>query len=262
MVSLINGTNIVFFDQAYTPFSLVTLFEKYNITIMCGTPTLFRHISTFITRGQYKANLSKIVLSGECITNAEKATYTYNAKKQLEKIGTDSTEYTFTYDAFGNTTQIKAGSYILVSYTYAANNGKLSSMTYGNNDKVTYFYDHLDRIDKICYDNTTRFVYQYTSDGKLHSVEDVASDIGYLYGYYGDPGVSGGEMRVMGGGYSGACAFFVYLTRCPSVVGVPTPIPGGGTATITPSSSAASGYAVQIKTSAGQPFKSQRVHFN
>lgn len=81
-------------------------------------------------------------------------------------------------------------------------------------------------------------------------------------GYYGDPGISGGDMRVMGGGYSAACAFFTYLTNCPSVVNVTTPIPGGGTARITPSISSASGYAVQIKTSAGQPFNSQRIHFN
>lgn len=81
-------------------------------------------------------------------------------------------------------------------------------------------------------------------------------------GYYGDPGDSGGAMRVMGGGYSGACAFFTYLTHCDSVVNMTTPIPGGGTARITPSNSAGSGYAVQIKTGGNQPFKTQRVHFD
>ena len=81
-------------------------------------------------------------------------------------------------------------------------------------------------------------------------------------GYYGDPGTSGGEMRVMDGGHLGAGLFFTYLTGCPSVDNMTTPIPGGGTARITPSRSAASGWAVQIQTSAGQPFKSQRVHFN
>ena len=30
---------------------------------------------------------------------------------------------------------------------------KLSSMTYGNGTTVTYLYDALDRIDKICYNN-------------------------------------------------------------------------------------------------------------
>lgn len=81
-------------------------------------------------------------------------------------------------------------------------------------------------------------------------------------GYYGSPGVSGGGMRVMDGGYAGACAFFTYLTTARPVNDVTTPIPNGGTARITPSSSALSGYAVQIQTGGNQPFKSQRVHFN
>ena len=80
-------------------------------------------------------------------------------------------------------------------------------------------------------------------------------------GYYGNPGTSGGPMRVMYGGAQGAYDFFTYLTGCEGVFEVPTPIPGGGTATITKSTSAGSKLAVQINTSEGQPFKSQRVHF-
>ena len=35
----------------------------------------------------------------------------------------------------------------------------------------------------LCYNNAVRYEYQYTSDGKLHSVVDNASGVGYLYEY-------------------------------------------------------------------------------
>lgn len=81
-------------------------------------------------------------------------------------------------------------------------------------------------------------------------------------GYYGSPGLSGGNMRVMDGGLQGAYAFYTFLTGLPGSVGVTSAIPGGGTARITTSNSAGSGYAVQIETAPNQPFKKQRVHFN
>ena len=58
-----------------------------------------------------------------------------------------TTNYTFTYDNFGNTTESKAGDYTLATYTYNSYNGKLSSMTYGNGTTVSYIYDALDRIE-------------------------------------------------------------------------------------------------------------------
>ena len=75
----------------------------------------------------------------------------------LDSITTESTTYDFTYDAFGNTTSVKAGNSTLASYTYNANNGKLSILTYGNGVKVKYLYDVLDRIEGI----------QYNIDGKV-----------------------------------------------------------------------------------------------
>ena len=43
----------------------------------------------------------------------------------------------------------------------------------------------------LCYNNTVRYEYQYTSDGKLHSVTDIASGVGYLYEYDSEDRLSG-----------------------------------------------------------------------
>lgn len=43
----------------------------------------------------------------------------------------------------------------LATYQYAANNGKLLSMTYGNGKIMTYTYDELDRVKEICYTDSS-----------------------------------------------------------------------------------------------------------
>ena len=82
----------------------------------------------------------------------------------------------FTHDAFGNTTNVKAGDNTLASYTYNAGNGKLNTLTYGNGDAVQYVYDALDRISEIKYNNGDGFVtayeYGYDSNGNLVTVKD------------------------------------------------------------------------------------------
>ena len=116
--------------------------------------------------------------------------YSYNsATKRLERIETQSTAYTFTYDVFGNSTSIKAGNNTLASYEYNSNNGKLSVLTYGNGLKVKYLYDVLDRISQIQYNIGTNgafetvYEYVYETSGRLHSVIDHSSDEVWLYKY-------------------------------------------------------------------------------
>lgn len=65
LISLLNGANIVFFDKTYLPRHIIEACEKYSATVMCGTPTLFRHISEFLFCKSQKMNLRKIALSGE-----------------------------------------------------------------------------------------------------------------------------------------------------------------------------------------------------
>ena len=59
-------------------------------------------------------------------TTQEKAEYTYNSDNRLSAIEAGSTEYTFTYDAFGNTSKIKAGDNQLAQYVYNNYNGNFN----------------------------------------------------------------------------------------------------------------------------------------
>lgn len=69
-----------------------------------------------------------------------KNNYTY-ANDKLNTITHNGFNYSFTYDKFGNTNQVKIGNQILVTNGYQANNGNLISVTYGNTNQTTYSYD-------------------------------------------------------------------------------------------------------------------------
>ena len=121
------------------------------------------------------------------VYDGEHVKYTYNSKNQVSAITTNTTEYTFTYDSYGNTKTIKAGDETLATYNYNPNNGKLQSLVYGNGTTVEYVYDELDRIEEIWYTEgsteTLKYRYTYTADGNLHTVEDLDSGEGNMYSY-------------------------------------------------------------------------------
>ena len=88
--------------------------------------------------------------------------------------------YLLGYDAFGNMTrmQVCASSaeregyttpITLASYTYEGNvnNGRLTTMTYGNGDSVSYTYDAFDRQRTAAYNDGTTYHYDYSSDNAL-----------------------------------------------------------------------------------------------
>ena len=132
--------------------------------------------------------LDYLLISSEYLpeSGAEQALYSYDAQGRVQNITTATTTYTYEYDDFGNTKSIRVGDDLLVSYTYARNNGKLQSMTYSNGTIVTYYYDSLDRIAKVCYNENEpseqEYVYTYTVDGALKSVES-STGRGYEYTY-------------------------------------------------------------------------------
>jgi YD repeat-containing protein len=120
----------------------------------------------------------------------ERVNYTYDSiTKRLTTITTESTTYRFTYDSFGNTTSVGAGSNTLASYTYNSNNGKLNTLTYGNGFSEKYIYDTLDRISEIQYNTgsggayETVYEYAYNTEGQLHSVTDKTSGEVTVYEY-------------------------------------------------------------------------------
>ena len=88
--------------------------------------------------------------------------------------------YLLGYDAFGNMTrmQVCASSaeregyttpITLASYTYEGNvnNGRLTTMTYGNGDSVSYTYDAFDRQRTAAYNDGTTYHYDYSGDNDL-----------------------------------------------------------------------------------------------
>lgn len=104
--------------------------------------------------------------------------YTQN---RLSDIITDSTEYTITYDTFGNIKTVAAGEHLLATYTYASNNGKLNQLTYGNGDYETYTYDNLDRIKSVKYNGIEKYSVSYNANGGIHSLYDGV--LTYFYEY-------------------------------------------------------------------------------
>ena len=91
--------------------------------------------------------------------------------------------YNFTYDAWGNTTEIRVwkpasdsdlslNNYVtLANYTYSST-GKLTEMRYPSGQYVTYEYDGLDRLVKEIYYNSDESVqveyqYIYSNNGQL-----------------------------------------------------------------------------------------------
>lgn len=69
LTSLVKGTNIVFCDQQYSPNKVVEYINKYNVSVMCATPTLYRHLSQILAMSNENVNIKSIVMSGECLTN-------------------------------------------------------------------------------------------------------------------------------------------------------------------------------------------------
>ena len=88
--------------------------------------------------------------------------------------------YLLNYDAFGNMTRVQVcassaeqtgytSPVTLASYTYEGNvnNGRLTTMTYGNGDSVSYTYDAFDRQRTAAYNDGTTYHYDYSSDNDL-----------------------------------------------------------------------------------------------
>ncbi len=88
--------------------------------------------------------------------------------------------YLLNYDAFGNMTRVQVcassaeqtgytSPVTLASYSYdgSVNNGRLTTMTYGNGDSVSYTYDAFDRQRTAAYNDGTTYHYDYSSDNDL-----------------------------------------------------------------------------------------------
>ena len=93
-----------------------------------------------------------------------------------------------TYDAFGNLLTVKAGNNTLATYEYAGNNGKLLKLTYGNGDYEQYFYDSLDRLIEVMYNDSSNnaisiYDLSYDANGRLYKMVDHQAGLIHLYEY-------------------------------------------------------------------------------
>ena len=109
--------------------------------------------------------------------------------------------YLLNYDAFGNMTRVQvcasseeqtgySSPVTLASYSYdgSVNNGRLTTMTYGNGDSVSYTYDAFDRQRTAAYNDGTTYHYDYSSDNDLtrQYVTDGSGAVTEQYSYQYD----------------------------------------------------------------------------
>lgn len=121
------------------------------------------------------------------VSDSASAQYTYNEANLLTSITTDSTTYTFTYDAFGKSDSVSAGGNEIVNYEYNSYNGKLSKINYANGFSVRYVYDTLENIKEVWYNDgvteTQAFEYTYTSYGQLARFDNLLTGKSAVYKY-------------------------------------------------------------------------------
>ena len=121
------------------------------------------------------------------VDTSNSVAYTYNDANLLERIKTNSTEYEFYYDGFGNTDKVTIGDHEIVSYEYNSYNGKLHTINYKNGFSVNYVYNDLDQIEEVWYNDngveTKAFEYHYTAYGQMSNFVNLLDGTGIYYKY-------------------------------------------------------------------------------
>lgn len=93
--------------------------------------------------GRLTSASQTVTLNGTTKTIPHTFDYT---KDQLSAIGHHGFDYRFAYDAFGNTKSVSIAGTQVIGYEYAANNGSLEKILYGNGDYIRYTYDTQNRL--------------------------------------------------------------------------------------------------------------------
>ena len=155
----------------------------------------------------YNYNLKKGLL--DSVTNSWNVTtnYTYDADtdnlltvssgnstvkysyvtSRLNSIIAESTsakeQFSFEYDSYGNVTKTFVGSTALSTNTYGANNGLLTSSTYGNGDVLSYTYDSFGNVTGIKGNSVLRYGWAYNSALTPLVHHDYVNNQKYSYNY-------------------------------------------------------------------------------
>ena len=110
--------------------------------------------------------------NGTYVDTAEvEYTYVDGLLDAIRSGGDNGVMYSFDYDKYGRTTDVKVGTQSLVQNTYTGR--LLTTQTYGNGDALNYTYDGLDRVIQKKYNDTEGAVhYYYDPNGNLYKVSD------------------------------------------------------------------------------------------
>ena len=129
------------------------------------------------------------------VTDAQSVSYTYHDNMLLKGIFTETTNYYFFYDDFGNPDSIVVGAWKLAGYEYYPNNGKLRYLQYGNGTKIEYVYDALERVSEVWYhvgeESTKAYTYSYTAYGQLYRFDNLLTGKTLIYHYDGNQRLTG-----------------------------------------------------------------------
>ena len=68
LVSLMKGVKITFFSGGFVPAKILKCAKVNRVTVLCGTPTLFYHLSMINLKNTDPIRLKSIAVSGECMT--------------------------------------------------------------------------------------------------------------------------------------------------------------------------------------------------
>ncbi len=124
------------------------------------------------------------------VTDSNSVDYAYNSANLLQSIKTETTEYEFFYDGFGNTDKVTIGDNEIVNYEYNSYNGKLHTINYANGFSVKYVYDELDNIKEVWYIDgdveTKAFTYTYTAYGQMSRFDNLLTGKSISYKYDDD----------------------------------------------------------------------------
>lgn len=169
-----------------------------NNAKMMALPTSITDPNGTVTSTVYDSNYRVAKTSIEDLASL---VYTYadgNLKSvQRTNDSNVSQTYNFTYDAFGNMTELKVGSQTLANYAYGTGNGLLQKQTYANGDSVSFTYDNLGRAKTATYSDGLVLTYVYNGEGNLHSLteEKNGTSVTYLYNYDSIGRLIGSEKR-------------------------------------------------------------------
>ena len=65
LLSIYVGANILLYSEGYNPLLLTNLLERESVTVLCGTPTIFKGIADCLRHRNMRGNLKTVAISGE-----------------------------------------------------------------------------------------------------------------------------------------------------------------------------------------------------